>query len=137
MLFFFFFSSRRRHTRCALVTGVQTCALPIYAEQTQAYRALLHDAARQVPSGREAWLLAKALSFPAAQTTVHDRALIAALRARAARARDSDPLLLRFLIGDSGARRSTPEQQAALFTQLDAPAPGNALSSQQTHVGKE
>src|SRR3546814_2050823 len=28
-LCFFFFSSRRRHTRCALVTGVQTCALPI------------------------------------------------------------------------------------------------------------
>src|SRR3546814_3142909 len=28
-VFFFFFSSRRRHTRCALVTGVQTCALPI------------------------------------------------------------------------------------------------------------
>src|SRR6184192_2648774 len=27
--FFFFFSSRRRHTRCRLVTGVQTCALPI------------------------------------------------------------------------------------------------------------
>src|SRR3546814_1170271 len=29
-LFFFFFSGRRRHTSCALVTGVQTCALPIY-----------------------------------------------------------------------------------------------------------
>src|SRR3546814_7262395 len=29
-LFFFFFSSRRRHTICALVTGVQTCALPIW-----------------------------------------------------------------------------------------------------------
>src|SRR3546814_1081278 len=29
MLFIVFFSSRRRHTRCALVTGVQTCALPI------------------------------------------------------------------------------------------------------------
>src|SRR3546814_4698481 len=29
LLCFFFFSSRRRHTRCALVTGVQTCALPI------------------------------------------------------------------------------------------------------------
>src|SRR3546814_3796263 len=28
-MFFLFFSSRRRHTRCALVTGVQTCALPI------------------------------------------------------------------------------------------------------------
>src|SRR3546814_16969490 len=30
-MFVFFFSSRRRHTSCALVTGVQTCALPIYA----------------------------------------------------------------------------------------------------------
>src|SRR3546814_5871673 len=29
----FFFSSRRRHTRCALVTGVQTCALPIFGLQ--------------------------------------------------------------------------------------------------------
>src|SRR3546814_2354929 len=29
----FFFSSRRRHTRCALVTGVQTCALPILMMQ--------------------------------------------------------------------------------------------------------
>src|SRR3546814_9895403 len=33
-----FFSSRRRHTRCALVTGVQTCALPIWLRQS------LHDA---------------------------------------------------------------------------------------------
>src|SRR3546814_8722961 len=31
LLSFFFFSSRRRHTICALVTGVQTCALPICA----------------------------------------------------------------------------------------------------------
>src|SRR3546814_15048681 len=30
LFIFFFFSSRRRHTRCALVTGVQTCALPIF-----------------------------------------------------------------------------------------------------------
>src|SRR3546814_19744086 len=29
VIYVFFFSSRRRHTRCALVTGVQTCALPI------------------------------------------------------------------------------------------------------------
>src|SRR3546814_18280741 len=29
IVYCFFFSSRRRHTRCALVTGVQTCALPI------------------------------------------------------------------------------------------------------------
>src|SRR3546814_3076098 len=31
----FFFSSRRRHTRCALVTGVQTCALPILTVEVQ------------------------------------------------------------------------------------------------------
>src|SRR3546814_14568264 len=31
-LLFLCFSSRRRHTRCALVTGVQTCALPIYLQ---------------------------------------------------------------------------------------------------------
>src|SRR3546814_10318081 len=36
MLVFFFFSSRRRHTRCALVTGVQTCALPIYLPRARA-----------------------------------------------------------------------------------------------------
>src|SRR3546814_900435 len=30
---YFFFSSRRRHTRCALVTGVQTCALPIFSDK--------------------------------------------------------------------------------------------------------
>src|SRR3546814_1588229 len=34
VFFVFFFSSRRRHTRCALVTGVQTCALPIYLGTT-------------------------------------------------------------------------------------------------------
>src|SRR3546814_5098426 len=31
--YYFFFSSRRRHTRCALVTGVQTCALPILGNE--------------------------------------------------------------------------------------------------------
>src|SRR3546814_5963234 len=33
----FFFSSRRRHTRCALVTGVQTCALPIYCRSCRSW----------------------------------------------------------------------------------------------------
>src|SRR3546814_3926689 len=36
--FCFFFSSRRRHTRCALVTGVQTCALPISFELVSDYQ---------------------------------------------------------------------------------------------------
>src|SRR3546814_3388235 len=42
---FFFFSSRRRHTRCALVTGVQTCALSISG---QAIGAKLAHPERQV-----------------------------------------------------------------------------------------
>src|SRR3546814_5204966 len=38
----FFFSSRRRHTRCALVTGVQTCALPIsWRNDQRAHRVLV------------------------------------------------------------------------------------------------
>src|SRR3546814_10717627 len=37
------FSSRKRHTRCALVTGVQTCALPIY--EALAAQKALHAAA--------------------------------------------------------------------------------------------
>src|SRR3546814_3746618 len=36
--FLFFFSSRRRHTSCALVTGVQTCALPISEIDQRAHR---------------------------------------------------------------------------------------------------
>src|SRR3546814_19320466 len=36
-VFIFFFSSRRRHTRCALVTGVQTCALPILQKMTMRF----------------------------------------------------------------------------------------------------
>src|SRR3546814_4505605 len=43
----FFFSSRRRHTRCALVTGVQTCALPIWdragAAAALGWAAAFHD----------------------------------------------------------------------------------------------
>src|SRR3546814_8955759 len=38
LFLFFFFSSRRRHTICALVTGVQTCALPIFEREGHADR---------------------------------------------------------------------------------------------------
>src|SRR3546814_8144331 len=48
LVWLFFFSSRRRHTRCALVTGVQTCALPIFGSQVHALmreKLLLSDSA--------------------------------------------------------------------------------------------
>src|SRR3546814_10366176 len=50
----FFFSSRRRHTRCALVTGVQTCALPICAPrrgQARVIRLIAGFAALALPAG--------------------------------------------------------------------------------------
>src|SRR3546814_5232685 len=49
----FFFSSRRRHTRCALVTGVQTCALPIFRVplDTIAERLLEHTPETAVYNG--------------------------------------------------------------------------------------
>src|SRR3546814_12649754 len=47
MLISFFFSSRRRHTSCALVTGVQTCALPISWEEVRDW---FHDAGNYVDS---------------------------------------------------------------------------------------
>src|SRR3546814_6005894 len=48
LFLFFFFSSRRRHTRCALVTGVQTCALPICMRALTAINRALVDAAAAV-----------------------------------------------------------------------------------------
>src|SRR3546814_9537425 len=60
----FFFPSRRGHTRCALVTGVQTCALPILAIAGPASNvllailaALLFHAVDLVPAPAEAWLV--------------------------------------------------------------------------------
>src|SRR3546814_16387024 len=47
----FFFSSRRRHTRCALVTGVQTCALPIFISTHGARKGLADTALKTANSG--------------------------------------------------------------------------------------
>src|SRR3546814_3982779 len=52
----FFFSSRRRHTRCALVTGVQTCALPIYGTPRPGQHGLeiVHPSYRVMGEGDDA-----------------------------------------------------------------------------------
>src|SRR3546814_2370134 len=47
----FFVSSRRRHTSCALVTGVQTCALPIYVRPAGPPAPLLSDGGRVLCAG--------------------------------------------------------------------------------------
>src|SRR3546814_7890722 len=56
---FFFFSSRRRHTRCALVTGVQTCALPISAALGLASTAALAQQADALPQTENARMMGK------------------------------------------------------------------------------
>src|SRR3546814_12997793 len=56
-MFVFFFSSRRRHTRCALVTGVQTCALPILLPVAGKAEVLV------VPNLEAGNMLAKQLTF--------------------------------------------------------------------------
>src|SRR3546814_9846007 len=58
-MFFVFFSSRRRHTRCALVIGVQTCALPISLPRPLApgkvFDAISHLDDRPLVGGRRAY----------------------------------------------------------------------------------
>src|SRR3546814_3396766 len=49
VLFLFFLSSRRRHTRCALVTGVQTCALPIFRHDAPNLRFFGFDSFAGIP----------------------------------------------------------------------------------------
>src|SRR3546814_12339000 len=66
-MMFFFFSSRRRHTRCALVTGVQTCALPILGPGhviTKGGCKVMFDSVRWPRFAAAAALLAAAFTVP-------------------------------------------------------------------------
>src|SRR3546814_3372093 len=97
LCFFFFFSSRRRHTGCALVTGVQTCALPIYA-----FRFIDADGASRAVR----WSLQ-----PEAAFSELDRSRFDALNAR-----DPD-----FLFNDLRARLAHEPQRWHLVVTLAAP----------------
>src|SRR3546814_18382399 len=69
---YFFFSGRRRHTRCALVTGVQTCALPIWRRARRLAAAARHVGeleAHHAPASR-----GEALSKESHEGRVHRRA---------------------------------------------------------------
>src|SRR3546814_3396682 len=62
-----FFSSRRRHTRCALVTGVQTCALPISGSPQRSLRAAGRKLPARVPTTPP--------TAPACRAVRHEQAL--------------------------------------------------------------
>src|SRR3546814_5913373 len=72
---FFFFSSRRRHTRGALVTGVQTCALPICSVQV-----LQHQPRGRLGGTDHAWNARSRMRARADEVEVAD-AVIAVIRA--------------------------------------------------------
>src|SRR3546814_11831061 len=74
-----FFSSRRRHTRCALVTGVQTCALPI--------------------CDFDAWLSATLLDTSPAERTEHLRRWDRAPSARVAHPAEDHLIPLMVVVG--------------------------------------
>src|SRR3546814_9694153 len=63
---FFFFSSRRRHTRCALVTGVQTCALPL-ADNSSELDAAIAGSDVDLPDGSNSSTEKKLLASIAAR----------------------------------------------------------------------
>src|SRR3546814_7362898 len=104
----FFFSSRRRHTRCALVTGVQTCALPIFIASAvvagrtapalkgqytaeQAVRALLAGTDIRVRVTGVAILVGDAGSAAATDTSANDGEAITVTGSRIKGARLASP----------------------------------------------
>src|SRR3546814_11416480 len=79
----FFFSSRRRHTRCALVTGVQTCALPI----------LLAARHRRIPVLLAGFICCAAMApLPVANPAIPAHCLAGHCSAEPGHARLPDPL---------------------------------------------
>src|SRR3546814_10466855 len=82
---FLFFSSRRRHTRCALVTGVQTCALPISTTRTGTARSARHERAASASprcAGRDSSAAPFLVVFLGAELVVARLAGLAQLRHR-------------------------------------------------------
>src|SRR3546814_7675604 len=77
----FFFSSRRRHTRCALVTGVQTCALPISLSHALAvFETLSASLACQYRRGRSATWQERQGSAPFMKRRQTERRPVAGMR---------------------------------------------------------
>src|SRR3546814_2929125 len=96
----FVFSSRRRHTICALVTGVQTCALPIFQDTrgTPAYVQPKYGAA--LPAPREQWQEADSVANTDTTVLEHIPGLRRYARALAGSAAEADDLVQECLSRD-------------------------------------
>src|SRR3546814_693976 len=116
--FCFFFSSRRRHTRCALVTGVQTCALPI-SEQWHVGRNVFIAAHEDWARG--AWMGQGDFSicYAANQVMLGFKGLIDGQRTGAVLITNGDPVAEFIAHTTRLIPPSTPEEGQAMNTALD------------------
>src|SRR3546814_12570651 len=108
----FFFSSRRRHTRCALVTGVQTCALPISSRRIAPLLALfaIQTSSKGGSSDTEVKLFAVSpTGVPSGQTAVTTVTPVAKQPSASRKVRASDPA--RYSGMARGDRRRTEERR--------------------------
>src|SRR3546814_7402028 len=100
MLYYLLFTSRRRHTRCALVTGVQTCALPIAPRCDRECQSCRSRQCRQT-EGRERHSSFSTWLSPDSTTTVAD----------------ARPCRVATATRDEGARRNPGESRGARLSQ--------------------
>src|SRR3546814_885774 len=111
-LFAFFFSSRRRHTRCALVTGVQTCALPISGDDRPGGAPLCRPVSRLGWSVREPPIGQRAADVGGSRLFCTDHA--AALWCAWKRSRRGDRVYWRAIGARRGRAGAVPERHALL-----------------------
>src|SRR3546814_12727465 len=107
-MYIFFFSSRRRHTRCALVTGVQTCALPISSKLIDG---TFPDYSRVIPTANDRLLRIDSKSL---SNGVDRVSTIASEKTRAVKlALDRDKVTLSVTSPENGRAE---EEVAAVYT---------------------
>src|SRR3546814_19180098 len=122
---FFFFSSRRRHTRCALVTGVQTCALPIYKDGKENPAFVLNQ-----QTYREAHIVVAQENFGCGSSREH---AVWALRDYGDRKSVEWGTSVSVRVGLGGRRILKNKQINNLKTLIDIEAPGLNKLSHLTH----
>src|SRR3546814_19608621 len=114
----FFFSSRRRHTRCALVTGVQTCALPILTAHISDCTELRYCAvSSRARSARDAIVMPDSFRHP----TFHERQCL-----RSVGPRDKYGVTVQISFGASRGVLSYTTPREAFPPRQDRPTPAAA-----------
>src|SRR3546814_8750048 len=110
----FVFSSRRRHTRCALVTGVQTCALPIYVDMLRLRAEAIAGAAGPLAAGHIRDLIAAIAATDIDGPSLPEQPGVKAARLQAIKTEIARCLCDPQLDGEGVARRRSEEHTSEL-----------------------